>query len=119
MKLVKNELSSRGSAILLGVVLLLMFLLFSAAAENPGIGLAMMLPMLLVILPVGWLIGRSKGRVWDGLLWSVLLGPLGWLIVALSTGKGVAHPRCPECLSRVHTGARRCCHCGAVLSQPS
>ena len=35
---------------------------------------------------VGALVGRRRGRVGSGVVWGLMLGPLGWLIVALLDG---------------------------------
>jgi len=32
---------------------------------------------------IGWLIGQRKGRPVAGLLWSMVLGPIGWLLMFL------------------------------------
>lgn len=61
---------------------------------------------------VGALIGRSRGRPIDGLGWGILLGPLGWLIVALLSDK---RPKCPYCRGAVELSASRCRHCGGEL----
>jgi hypothetical protein len=43
---------------------------------------------------IGALIGKYKGRVDSGVIWSALLGPIGWLIVALQQD---LRQKCPEC----------------------
>ncbi len=43
---------------------------------------------------VGAVIGKSRGRLGSGVFWSFLLGPIGWLIVALMSD---LRPKCPEC----------------------
>jgi hypothetical protein len=61
---------------------------------------------------VGALIGKYKGRVDSGIVWSALLGPIGWLFVALMED---LRAKCPHCLGVVVEGARKCMHCGEDL----
>jgi hypothetical protein len=65
---------------------------------------------------VGALIGRSRGRLVDGLGWGIILGPIGWLIVALLKD---LRPKCPHCGSAFNPGASRCCHCGGDIRPPT
>ena len=58
---------------------------------------------------VGYVIGNAKGRGADGFALGVLIGFIGWLIIALLPEKG---EKCPECFGVVPAGARRCKHCG-------
>jgi ribosomal protein L40E len=58
---------------------------------------------------VGMAIGWAKGRVLAGLVWGLALGPIGWIIVALSRSK---LPECPECGRPNGARARVCRHCG-------
>lgn len=60
---------------------------------------------------VGYVIGHRLGRPVAGIVWALLLGPLGWLVVL---AVGDARSRCAECgkpLAAEH--ARRCAACGA------
>ena len=58
---------------------------------------------------VGMAIGWAKGRVLAGLVWGLALGPIGWIVVALSR----AHlPECPECGRSNGVHSKRCRHCG-------
>jgi hypothetical protein len=41
----------------------------------------------LVCLVVGAVIGHLKGRWLAGLLWGAALGPIGWIVIALSRSK--------------------------------
>lgn len=47
---------------------------------------------------IGFLIGQRKGRPFAGLVWAMILGPFGWLLMALlprrdhGVGSGVASP---------------------------
>src|SRR5271170_1922106 len=63
---------------------------------------------------IGALIGKCKGRADSGLVWSALLGPIGWLIVALMDD---LRPVCSECGGVIVDGARKCKHCGSVIER--
>ena len=58
---------------------------------------------------IGAVIGRAKGRWVAGLVWGAALGPIGWLVVALSKS-GLRE--CPECGRRNRPDARVCRYCG-------
>lgn len=58
---------------------------------------------------VGALIGWIKGRWLAGLVWGLVLGPIGWLVVALLPS---GMQECPECGRRNQPGAKVCRHCG-------
>jgi predicted amidophosphoribosyltransferase len=47
-----------------------------------------------------------------GVVWAAVLGPIGWIVVALGKSK---LPLCPECGKGNHTGAKSCRHCGVDL----
>ena len=61
---------------------------------------------------IGALLGCIKGRPGIGAFGSVLLGPLGWLLVLLWRDE---RPKCPACKGVVAKDASRCRHCGAAL----
>ena len=63
---------------------------------------------------VGGLIGSTKGKAGDGVLFSLLFGPLGWVYVLLAPDR---RPKCPACLGPVNAGARRCKNCGERLPE--
>lgn len=66
----------------------------------------------LVCLLGGALIGWIKGRVVAGIVWAALLGPIGWLVVALSKS---AQVECPKCRRGNPVDAKSCRHCGVNL----
>jgi hypothetical protein len=65
---------------------------------------------------LGILIGQQKGRMGAGLLFGILLGPLGWLIVALGPN---FHPKCSHCGGTIVEGASKCKNCGSSLIDAS
>lgn len=73
---------------------------------------AWVLGITLVCLLVGALIGWIKGRVVAGIVWAALLGPIGWLVVALSKP---AQRECPKCRRGNPVDAKSCRHCGINL----
>ena len=62
---------------------------------------------------IGALIGKAKGRIDSGIIWSLMLGPIGWLIVALQQD---LRQKCPECRGVVFPGARKCNGCGSDIA---
>ena len=67
-----------------------------------------------VSIVVGALIGRAKGRMTAGIIWAAVLGPIGWIIVALFRSKLQA---CPECAKTNQPDAIVCRQCGANLKR--
>ena len=61
---------------------------------------------------VGYLIGKSKSRPVSGFIWGLLLGPIGWLVIAVGPDMG---PKCPACKGDVVKGATKCKNCGSDL----
>lgn len=74
-----------------------------------------------VLALVGALIGQHKGRTGFGAILGFLLGPIGWLIVALMPSNeqqlkkrnpGPKQKKCPECAELVMADAKVCRYCG-------
>lgn len=66
----------------------------------------------LVFCVLGMIIGRQKGRVVAGALWSMTLGPFGWLIIAL--GPNMKSPEsyaCPHCTNILAENQKECHYC--------
>jgi len=61
---------------------------------------------------VGYAIGKPKNAVAECVLFSILLGPIGWIIAAVSRGNV---RRCPFCAEDVASKASVCKHCGQEL----
>ena len=62
----------------------------------------------------GALIGRLKGRMTAGIVWAAVLGPIGWIVIALGRSRLQA---CPECAKPNQPDALACRQCGANLKQ--
>src|SRR5437773_11768956 len=60
---------------------------------------------------VGQLIARTRGAR-EGFTISVLLGPLGWLLVALRPD---TRTKCSQCFGVVPQFATKCMHCGSQI----
>jgi len=65
---------------------------------------------------IGVWIGNLRGRSGDGALYSLILGPIGWLIILIGPDY---RPKCPECLGVIEEGARRCKNCGVDMTRQS
>lgn len=61
---------------------------------------------------VGTAVGQRKGRAGAGALFGLLLGPIGWLVVAVGPD---LRAKCPDCGGTVPRGVRKCMHCGSEL----
>jgi hypothetical protein len=57
---------------------------------------------------IGGVIGEMRNNGGVGCLLGLLLGPLGWVVVATLDNR----PKCPECKERINENALRCPHCG-------
>ena len=55
------------------------------------------------------MIGWVKGRWLAGFVWGAALGPIGWIVIALSKA---ALRECPECGRRNRPDAKVCHYCG-------
>jgi hypothetical protein len=66
---------------------------------------------------VGALIGQRKGRTGEGAVLGLILGPIGWLVVALGPDYKTAQEsrKCPFCAELVKKEAKVCKHCGRDL----
>lgn len=62
----------------------------------------------------GALIGRLKGRMTAGIIWAAVLGPIGWIVIALGPSRLLA---CPECAKPNQPDAIVCRQCGANLKR--
>ena len=67
---------------------------------------------LIVNCIVGYLIGKPKNNIGTAITVSILLGPIGWLIAALSKGD---LRKCPNCAEFVKPEAKICHHCRSEL----
>jgi len=61
---------------------------------------------------IGGAIGQTKNRLGAGILFGILLGPIGWLLVAAGPNLG---KKCPDCGGVIEKGYRKCKHCGSEL----
>lgn len=64
---------------------------------------------------VGAAIGQSKGRAGAGFFFGLLVGPIGWLIVAIGPDLNPAR-LCHACKGKVPDDATKCMHCGWDLA---
>jgi hypothetical protein len=64
------------------------------------------------VILIGIIIGKAKGRPGSGFVWSLLLGPIGWLIVLLMKD---LREKCPQCGGVIVPGAKKCKNCGSTL----
>lgn len=66
-----------------------------------------------ITLAVALALGIWKGRIVAAIVWSALLGPIGWVIVALGPDlKPITAEPCPHCGGAVPVNQRDCKHCG-------
>jgi hypothetical protein len=62
---------------------------------------------------VGAFLGSRKGRTGEGLFLGALLGPIGWLIIAVMRGDRID---CPACRERIAPDALICPRCQTPLA---
>ncbi|MBS4034352.1 MAG: zinc ribbon domain-containing protein [Ignavibacterium sp.] len=63
---------------------------------------------------VGMMIGNNKGAGGMGCILGLLLGPIGWIITAVSKGDKV---QCPYCKEFINKAAVVCPHCHKDISE--
>lgn len=83
----------------------------TGALLDPGLW-AWALGITVACAAIGALLGLAKGRWLAGLLWGAVLGPIGWIVIALSRTGFV---ECPECGRGNGPNAKVCRHCGVHL----
>jgi ribosomal protein L40E len=65
---------------------------------------------------VGWLIGQRKGRPIAGLVWAMVLGPIGWLLILLGpSNQDLNSTPCPHCGAALPIGEQSCRQCGNAV----
>jgi hypothetical protein len=67
---------------------------------------------------VGAAIGARKNRAAAGFGFGLLLGPIGWLLVALGPDLREKGPACPYCGGEMVAGKAVCRHCGREIAAP-
>jgi len=68
--------------------------------------------VVLVLSLVGALLGKMRGRIISGVVWTIVLGPIGWLVVLLMKD---LRPACPQCKEVIKPDTRTCPHCRKEL----
>lgn len=66
----------------------------------------------LIMAGIGALIGSKKGLALTGFIWGLILGPIGWIIIAATKSKWI----CPACREAIMKDALKCKHCQTELS---
>ncbi|MCE1245282.1 MAG: hypothetical protein LWY06_01425 [Firmicutes bacterium] len=67
------------------------------------------------VVLTGIVYGAEKGQLASGIVWTILLGPLGILVVALLPNlKDII--KCPFCKGDAVRGASKCKNCGSSIS---
>jgi uncharacterized Zn-finger protein len=65
---------------------------------------------------IGWAIGKSKGYSGLGFILGGILGPIGWIIIAVAKSN---RKKCPYCKESVHRDAVVCPHCQRDFKGPT
>ena len=71
---------------------------------------------MLLAVPLGAIaivLAMLSWRAGAGALMGFLLGPIGWLVIALGPSN---NPKCPECRGEIVPGARKCKNCGSTIA---
>jgi DNA-directed RNA polymerase subunit RPC12/RpoP len=103
---------SRSKAVMVGAILIWMFIawgLIGSAGDNVSDVFIGVLVVGVILVLVGFLCGQTRGDIEAGIAYSMVLGPIGWLLTLVTVDKRV---KCPECGGVLAPGARRCMHCG-------
>ena len=79
-----------------------------------GLGCRELVEVLLIWAIVGGIVGAAiasskGGSSASGCIVGVLLGPIGWILIALTAGPS---GRCPHCGGRIPKNVAVCSHCG-------
>jgi hypothetical protein len=64
---------------------------------------------------IGYAIGKPKGQAVSSAFICVLLGPIGWIVAAVSKGNV---KKCPFCSEDIKPDAKVCRYCGRELPLP-
>src|SRR5574337_683335 len=80
--------------------------------------IAIYLALLFILFgSIGILIGQRKGRAMAGLIFAILLGPIGWLLIFLGPDMNAKKSvKCPHCDGIVPIGQSACNHCGNKIT---
>jgi DNA-directed RNA polymerase subunit RPC12/RpoP len=101
------------------IVLILLFIPLFVIDAGSAAGLAIWFT---AFVGGGYGLGLLLGRETAGMIYGLLLGPIGLLILLLlvATDKNatakIAGRKCQDCQGRVPQHAKRCKHCGVVLA---
>lgn len=68
---------------------------------------------------VGAAIGQKKNRVGAGFFFGLILGPIGWLIIAVGPDLAPKGQACPHCGGAMVAGKTVCQHCGREVRSPN
>lgn len=78
--------------------------------------IALALAYFVVFGSIGLLIGQRRGRGFAGLVWGMVLGPVGWLLMfLLPSAASRKAGACPHCGGVLPVGQMSCNHCGNAV----